>query len=270
MALRIGEWLAAWASAVVARPRLAAAATLALGALAAYYAAGNLGVNTDTANMIAATVPWRQHFNEYRDAFPLRDRNLLIVDRRADAGARRRVRGRAAARAARAARALPIAVARGRGRVLRAQRPAVSADRASSRRSRTGLAAAQPLIGLLSRALRRRRRARRRAPDACRRRWPATPRRSRSFYEELARSVAGARRPRGRAARLGRAHPGRSAAPTTRRVIALQPALDFSRMQPAAAAIADIRAIAARLNARPATRHACGSRAASRWSTRSS
>ncbi len=77
--LPIGEWLAAWAGAVLARPRLAAVATLALGALAAYYAAGNLGVNTDTANMIAATVPWRQHFNEYRAAFPLRDRNLLIV-----------------------------------------------------------------------------------------------------------------------------------------------------------------------------------------------
>ena len=79
MAERIGAWLAAWASAVVARPRLAAAATLALGALAACYAAGNLGVNTDTANMIAPTMPWRQHYNEYRDAFPLRDRNLLIV-----------------------------------------------------------------------------------------------------------------------------------------------------------------------------------------------
>ena len=39
------------------------------------------------------------------------------------------------------------------------------------------------------------------------------------------------------------------AAPTARRVIVLQPALDFSRMQPAADAIADVRAIAARLNA---------------------
>ena len=29
--------------------------------------------------MIAPTVAWRQHYNEYRDAFPLRDRNLLIV-----------------------------------------------------------------------------------------------------------------------------------------------------------------------------------------------
>ena len=79
MAHSIGAGLAAWASAVVARPRLVAGATLGLAALAAWYAAGNLGVNTDTANMIAPTIPWRQHYNEYRDAFPLRDRNLLIV-----------------------------------------------------------------------------------------------------------------------------------------------------------------------------------------------
>src|ERR1700741_246160 len=79
MAHSIGSWLAVWASAVVARPRSAAAAMLALSAVAAWYAAANLGVNTDTANMIAPTIPWRQHYNEYRDAFPLRDRNLLIV-----------------------------------------------------------------------------------------------------------------------------------------------------------------------------------------------
>ena len=48
-------------------------------ALGAYYAARNLGVNTDTANMIAAELPWRQDFIEFRDTFPVRDRNLLIV-----------------------------------------------------------------------------------------------------------------------------------------------------------------------------------------------
>jgi len=79
VAQRIGAWLAAWASAVVARPRLTTTVTLALTAVAAWYAAGNLGVNTDTANMISPTIPWRQHYNEYREAFPLRDRNLLIV-----------------------------------------------------------------------------------------------------------------------------------------------------------------------------------------------
>src|SRR3970282_1247981 len=79
MADAIGAWLAWGTGAVLARPRLAASSTLLLGALAVYCAAGNLGVNTDTANMIADTLPWRQHFNEYRDTFPIRDRNLVIV-----------------------------------------------------------------------------------------------------------------------------------------------------------------------------------------------
>ena len=43
--------------------------------------------------------------------------------------------------------------------------------------------------------------------------------------------------------------PPRSPRERVRRIIALQPAVDFSRMQPAAAAIADVRAIAARLDA---------------------
>ncbi|HUQ50721.1 MAG TPA: MMPL family transporter, partial [Gammaproteobacteria bacterium] len=69
-----------------------------------------------------------------------------------------------------------------------------------------------------------------------------------SFYEELARTIDGAAD--------GAAVPlawnrliALGAPPTTRRIISLQPELDFSRMQPAAAAIADIRAIAVRLNA---------------------
>ena len=84
----LGAWLAALAGAVLARPRLTAAVGVFAGVLAGYYAAGNLGVNTDTATMIAATLPWRQHFNEYRDAFPSRDRTLvLVIDAPTPAGA---------------------------------------------------------------------------------------------------------------------------------------------------------------------------------------
>ena len=117
---------------------LAAVATLALGALAAYYAAGNLGVNTDTANMIAADDPVAAALQRVPRRVSAARPQSAHRRRRADAGPRRRIRRGVAARAARAARALPLAVARGRGRVLRAQRPAVSADGASSRRSRTG------------------------------------------------------------------------------------------------------------------------------------
>ena len=248
MALPIGEWLAAWAGAVLARPRLAAVATLALGALAAYYAAGNLGVNTDTANMIAATVPWRQHFNEYRAAFPLRDRNLLIV---VDAPTPARADEFAAA-LLRELRAQPeryrSPLLAGEGEFferngllyLPTAQLAALTDR---------LAAVQPLIGLLA--------ARfdgAQVLDVARRTLAADSGGDAaalgSFYEELARSVASAADRETAPLAWDRLIPA-AAPPTTRRVIALQPALDFSRMQPAAAAITDIRAIAARLNSAP-------------------
>ena len=66
-------------SRVLRRPKLSIAVSLLATGLAGYYAAGHLGVNTDTANMISPTLPWRRDFIEYRDAFPVRDRNLLIV-----------------------------------------------------------------------------------------------------------------------------------------------------------------------------------------------
>ena len=246
MALPIGQWLAAWASAVVARPRLSAVATLALGALAAYYAAGNLGVNTDTANMIAATVPWRQHFNEYRDAFPLRDRNLLLV-----------IDAPTAASADEFAAAL---LAELRAQPERYRSPLLAGEGDFFERNgllylptaelaelTDRLAAAQPLIGLLQArfdgaAVLDVARQTLAAPDG----GAAAP--LSSFYEELARTIT--------AAADGDAAPlawdrliARAAPATTRRIIALQPELDFSRMQPAAAAIADVRAIAERLNA---------------------
>jgi hopanoid biosynthesis associated RND transporter like protein HpnN len=242
----IGDWLAAWASAVVARPRLAALATLALGAFAIYYAAGNLGVNTDTANMIAATVPWRQHYNEYRDAFPLRDRNLLIViDAPTPAGA-----DEFAAALLTELRAQPeryrAPLLAGEGEFFERNGllylPAAELAALTDR-----LAAAQPLIGLLEArfdgaavlGVARQTLAEADAADAAA---------LSSFYEELARTLS--------AAADGEAPPlawdrlvAPGAPPTPRRIVALQPALDFSRMQPAAAAIADVRAITARLNA---------------------
>jgi hopanoid biosynthesis associated RND transporter like protein HpnN len=243
----IGRWLAAWASGVVARPRLATVATLALSAAAAWYAADNLGVNTDTANMIAPTIPWRQHYNEYRDAFPVRDRNLLIVidaptAARADEFAREVMRElRAQPERYRA----PLLAGEGeffeRNGLLylpTAQLAALT-DR---------LAAAQPLLGLLGQQVdgtavlevARETLAAGRSGD---------PESLASFYDELARTIGSADASEQRAFAwdaLMSGELGRGTAP--RRVITLQPAVDFSRMQPAAEAIADIRAIAERLD----------------------
>src|SRR5688500_13637706 len=79
LADNIGHHLARAAAVVLRRRKLTIVVTLAAAAAALWYAASNLGVNTDTANMISATLPWRQNLNEYRDTFPARDRNLLIV-----------------------------------------------------------------------------------------------------------------------------------------------------------------------------------------------
>ena len=246
MAERIGAWLAAWASVVLARPRLAAIATLALAGLAAYYAAGNLRVNTDSANMIAATVPWRQHYNDYRDAFPLRDRNLLIV---IDAPTPQ-ITDEFTAALLRELRAQPeryrSPLAAGEGEFFE-RNGLLYLPTAELAALTDRLAAAQPLIGLLEqrfdgpavlRVARQTLTAEAAADDAA----------LASFYEELAHTVA--------AAADGNPEPmawdrliGAGTPPSTRRLIALQPAVDFSRMQPAAAAIADIRAMAARINA---------------------
>ena len=43
------------------------------------YSATHLGINTDTANMISAKLPWRRDFIDYRASFPARDRNIVIV-----------------------------------------------------------------------------------------------------------------------------------------------------------------------------------------------
>lgn len=250
MAQHFGAWLAAWASAVVARPRLTAIVTLLLTALAAWYAAGNLGVNTDTANMISPTIPWRQHFNEYRDAFPLRDRNLLIV---IDAPTRERA-DEFAAELLEELRKQPerylSPLLAGEGQFFERNGllylPTGELAKLTDR-----LAAAQPLIGLLGNRLDGAAvldvaRQTLTAGDA------ANAAELASFYEELARTIGSASDEQASTFawdRLIPTAPARDPRAGTRRIITLQPAVDFGRMQPAAAAISDVRAIAARLNA---------------------
>jgi hopanoid biosynthesis associated RND transporter like protein HpnN len=249
MEQRIGAWLAAWAGAVVARPRLAAAATLALAALAAWYAAGNLRVNTDTADMISPTLPWRQDYIEYRAAFPLRDRNLAVV-----------VDAPTPARADEIASALMREL---RERPERYHSPLLAGEGEFFERNgllylpaaqlaalTDRLAAAQPLLGLLGERV-----DGRAVLDVARRTLTAEAGGDAtlaSLYDELARviSQAGVRDDSTLAwNELIADEPPRDPAAAARRIITLQPKLEFSRMQPAAEAIADLRAIAARLDA---------------------
>ena len=60
-------------------PLITVAIVLGLTAASLYYASQNLGINTDTADMISPELPWRQDFIAYREGFPARDRNIVAV-----------------------------------------------------------------------------------------------------------------------------------------------------------------------------------------------
>jgi hypothetical protein len=238
----IGAWLARWVGGVLAWPKLVTTATLLAGGLAVYYTAGHLGVNTDTANMISATLPWRQHFNEYRDAFPARDRNLLIV---IDA---------ASPAAADAFAAALLGELRAEPELYRA----ILLPGEASSSSATACCTSRGELALLVDRM-----AQRTCSDCCKRfdgvavlevatrtltQAPSGDAAALApFYAELAQSnttaAAGAPAPLAWNSLIAA-----GAAPTARRIVVLQPALAFDQLQPATAAIAGIRAAAARLN----------------------
>lgn len=242
----IGDALAAWVRAVLHR-RAATLVLFAFAALAsAFYAARHLGVNTDSANMISASLPWRQAFIEYREAFPVRDRNLIVV---VDAPTPQAAEAFARELAAEM-RALPelyhAVFLAGDGEfferngLLYLSTPEL--ERLSDR-----LAQAQPLLGLLGERLDGvavLKVATRALGEADRANAAAA---LEPFYKELAATLAGASD--GHAAPLSWAELIGRSDTSTRRLIVLQPALDYGSLRPGAAAIDGIRQIAARLNA---------------------
>jgi hopanoid biosynthesis associated RND transporter like protein HpnN len=76
---RLSGVIASAVSHVVKRPLLTVVVVIGLTVASLNFAAQNLGINTDTANMISPELPWRQDFIAYRDSFPARDRNLVGV-----------------------------------------------------------------------------------------------------------------------------------------------------------------------------------------------
>jgi len=75
----IGTALAALARVVLRVPRLTILLGLVAGGLSLYYALSNLGINTDTADMISPQLSWRQDFIDFRDSFTVRNRNIVMV-----------------------------------------------------------------------------------------------------------------------------------------------------------------------------------------------
>ena len=67
---RLAPVLAWWTALVCRRPALTALAFLLLTGALAEYTRTNLGINTDTADMISEDLPWRRTLIDFRDNFP--------------------------------------------------------------------------------------------------------------------------------------------------------------------------------------------------------
>jgi hopanoid biosynthesis associated RND transporter like protein HpnN len=63
----------------IRKPLVTAVTMLGLSGGGLFYVGQNLAINTDTADMISESLPWRQDFIAYRDSFPLRDQNIVAV-----------------------------------------------------------------------------------------------------------------------------------------------------------------------------------------------
>lgn len=76
---KLGPLLARWTYLVCQRPALTVAAFLLLTGALAHYTWTNLGINTDTTDMISDELPWRQTLTDFRDNFPQLFGTLVIV-----------------------------------------------------------------------------------------------------------------------------------------------------------------------------------------------
>jgi hopanoid biosynthesis associated RND transporter like protein HpnN len=245
---RISSGLAWWVRRVLRFPKTTVVIVLLLAVASLGYTRGRLGINTDTANMIAAELQWRQDFDAYRESFAVRDRNLVIL---VDAAAP----DLAEAFAADLAATLRLEPALFRSVFLAGEGEFferngllyLSAEQLEDLGDR--LAAAQPLIGLLTRQLNGAgvvavaRTALEESGSA------ADTGPLDALYVELAGSfqsaAAGERRP----LPWRELMTGMPDAPE-RHLVLVQPALDFDLIQPAREAIDRVRSIAADLQAR--------------------
>ena len=244
---RMGNGLAAWVRLILRFRRTTILIWLALAGLGIQQAVSTLGINTDTADMISPELPWRQHFIAYRESFPSRNRNLIVVIDAQSAW-------QADSFAADLVDALreepdlyPSVFLPGEGEFFERNGllylTVPELERLSDR-----LAEAQPLFGLLERRFNggglvevvTEIAAASRPDSALESGGPG------ALYSELARALeaasAGERYRVGWQALFG----GEDAAPA-RRLLLLGPALDFSRIQAAGPAIDRLRALIAEL-----------------------
>ncbi|MDQ3730551.1 MAG: hypothetical protein M3329_00940, partial [Pseudomonadota bacterium] len=85
MVNRLENWIdtavTRWVDAVTCVPKLVLALFAVLTAASFYGAAAHLRIDTDRADMLSADLPFRQHYEAYKRAFPQYvDTLLLVID----------------------------------------------------------------------------------------------------------------------------------------------------------------------------------------------
>lgn len=250
---RIGEVIAAVVAAALRRPRFTAAVTLALALASLYYAAGHLGINTDTADMISPSLKWRQDFIAYRDSFPSRDDNIVAVIEGPNSEASFSYADELAAALAAEPELFPTVFFPGGGEFFeRNGLLYLSVDDLEQLADR--LIDAQPLLGRLSDdvsgagLLDVLRESIEQGDELTSRSGEDLDR----IFEELASTLRASREGERRPIAWGRLI-GAGAEPAARQLVLIKPTFDFSRVRPARDAIERIRAIGDQLNARHGT-----------------
>ena len=238
--------VASWVRQVIRFPKIVILVFLALAVVSVAFVRGHLGVNTDTADMISAELPWRRDFIAYRESFAVRDRNVVIVVDAASADV-------ASAFAADLVAALRHEPERfhsvflaGEGEFFE-RNGLLYLSTAEIEDLGDRLAAAQPLLGLLSDqfngagVLSVVRTTVEATADAARDEAALE-----ALYAELERTLVAASGRERRAFAWSELIAG-TAGGSTRALVLVQPALDFNLMQPARDALERIREIAAEL-----------------------
>ncbi len=216
---------------------------LALAVLALEYAGTHLGINTDTANMISPELPWRQDFIRYREGFPVRDRNLVVVVESSSAE-RSETFAITLARALRAEPQLFDSVFLAGESEFFERNGLLYLSTGELEDLSDRLAAAQPLLGLIKERFSGagivsvvERTLDEAADDGSDDRAELD-----RLYSELAESLEAANAGGSHAIAWQKLITGRSG-DSARQLLLIQPELDFDRFQPASAAIERVRAI---------------------------
>ena len=73
------QWISGWVDGVQRRSWLVVAAAVLLTALSSWYTVSHLAIDTDTADMLSAELPFRQDSIRLKQAFPQLSNNIVIV-----------------------------------------------------------------------------------------------------------------------------------------------------------------------------------------------